>query len=59
MNISHSRFILSKLKIFGEIITTYKKTVCPDLYYHIIFPKTLNNNYKTLYFLLSVFFAFE
>ena len=24
MNISHSRFILSKLKIFGEIVTTYK-----------------------------------
>ena len=23
MNISHSRFILSKLKIFGEIVTTY------------------------------------
>ena len=22
MNISHSRFILSKLKIFGEIVTT-------------------------------------
>ena len=25
MNISHSRFILSKLKIFGEIVTTYQK----------------------------------
>ena len=25
MNISHSRFILSKLKIFGEIVTTFKK----------------------------------
>ena len=24
MNISHSRFILFKLKIFGEIVTTYK-----------------------------------
>ena len=24
MNISHSRFILSKLKIFGEIVTTLK-----------------------------------
>ena len=23
MNISHSRFILSKLKIFGEIVTIY------------------------------------
>ena len=23
MNISHSRFILFKLKIFGEIVTTY------------------------------------
>ena len=23
MNISHSRFILSKLKIFGEIVTTF------------------------------------
>ena len=23
MNISHFRFILSKLKIFGEIVTTY------------------------------------
>ena len=23
MNISHSRFILYKLKIFGEIVTTY------------------------------------
>ena len=23
MNISHSRFILLKLKIFGEIVTTY------------------------------------
>ena len=27
MNISHSRFILSKLKIFGEIVTTFKKLV--------------------------------
>ena len=27
MNISHSRFILSKLKIFGEIVTTKKKTL--------------------------------
>ena len=26
MNISHSRFILFKLKIFGEIVTTNKKT---------------------------------
>ena len=25
MNISHSRFILSKLNIFGEIVTTLKK----------------------------------
>ena len=25
MNISHSRFILSKLKIFGEIVTTYNE----------------------------------
>ena len=25
MNISHSRFILSKLKIFGEIVTTLYK----------------------------------
>ena len=25
MNISHSRFILSKLKIFGEIVTTIMK----------------------------------
>ena len=24
MNISHSRFILFKLKIFGEIVTTFK-----------------------------------
>ena len=24
MNISHSRFILCKLKIFGEIVTTFK-----------------------------------
>ena len=23
MNISHSRFILSKLKIFGEIVTSF------------------------------------
>ena len=27
MNISHSRFILSKLKIFGEIVTTNLKTL--------------------------------
>ena len=27
MNISHSRFILSKLKIFGEIVTTYLKFI--------------------------------
>ena len=27
MNISHSRFILSKLKIFGEIVTTNFQTV--------------------------------
>ena len=26
MNISHSRFILFKLKIFGEIVTTFQKT---------------------------------
>ena len=26
MNISHSRFILSKLKIFGEIVTTFEIT---------------------------------
>ena len=26
MNISHSRFILFKLKIFGEIVTTQKVT---------------------------------
>ena len=26
MNISHSRFILFKLKIFGEIVTTNPKT---------------------------------
>ena len=25
MNISHSRFILFKLKIFGEIVTTFLK----------------------------------
>ena len=28
MNISHSRFILSKLKIFGEIVTTFN--LLPD-----------------------------
>ena len=28
MNISHSRFILSKLKIFGEIVTTIFETFC-------------------------------
>ena len=27
MNISHSRFILSKLKIFGEIVTTLLLTI--------------------------------
>ena len=27
MNISHSRFILSKLKIFGEIVTTIVKSL--------------------------------
>ena len=33
MNISHSRFILSKLKIFGEIVTTkYKMTEFGDVY---------------------------
>ena len=26
MNISHSRFSLFKLKIFGEIVTTYRKS---------------------------------
>ena len=26
MNISHSRFILFKLKIFGEIVTTKKES---------------------------------
>ena len=26
MNISHSRFILFKLKIFGEIVTTFLKS---------------------------------
>ena len=25
INISHSHFILFKLKIFGEIVTTYRK----------------------------------
>ena len=29
MNISHSRFILFKLKIFGEIVTTYHLSL-PD-----------------------------
>ena len=32
MNISHSRFILFKLKIFGEIVTTKVKT-------HHLFPQ--------------------
>ena len=27
MNISHSRFILSKLKIFGEIVSTFTNMV--------------------------------
>ena len=31
MNISHSRFILSKLKIFGEIVTTF--LFCIKVYY--------------------------
>ena len=34
MNISHSRFILFKLKIFGEIVTTF------DLLCHISFCRT-------------------
>ena len=31
MNISHSRFILFKLKIFGEIVTTYSLLASIDL----------------------------
>ena len=31
MNISHPRFILSKLKIFGEIVTTFILTYPIDL----------------------------
>ena len=34
MNIFHSRFILSKLKIFGEIVTTFLKNTI-----------SLNNHY--------------
>ena len=30
MNISHSRFILFKLKIFGEIVTTNKFSIMID-----------------------------
>ena len=36
MNISHSRFILSKLKIFGEIVTTLNKIfVSISIIFHI------------------------
>ena len=36
MNISHSRFILFKLKIFGEIVTTLGNTIIfPTVYWKI------------------------
>ena len=31
MNISHSRFILSELKIFGEIVTTFWISNCLEM----------------------------
>ena len=31
MNISHSRFTLFKLKIFGEIVTTFEDWLCKKL----------------------------
>ena len=31
MNISHSRFILLKLKIFGEIVTTFFKIIVSNI----------------------------
>ena len=37
MNISHSRFILFKLKIFGEIVTTYSVSLTIS---HAIIPQT-------------------
>ena len=43
MNISHSRFILFKLKIFGEIVATKKKTF--PIFDHIsqVFKAVWNN----------------
>ena len=37
MNISHSRFILSKLKIFGEIVTTINKSVLVEISLNDVF----------------------
>ena len=48
MNISHSRFILSKLKIFGEIVTTFsfyvssKGVICIQNLFYKTFLKTVN-----------------
>ena len=41
MNISHSRFILSKLKIFGEIVTTLLLLLTMKLYMKLL--AALNN----------------
>ena len=44
MNISHSRFILSKLKIFGEIVTTNEKSA--DEYFSFSFYSLLVENFR-------------
>ena len=38
MNISHFRFILFNLKIFGEIVTTFTKTILHILHAEVSWP---------------------
>ena len=56
MNISHFRFILSKLKIFGEIVTTIYLLVKHSL--RIKFVSCMNADHWQLYWRLVCFFVF-
>ena len=55
MNISHSRFILFRLKIFGEIVTTY---VFDRLFRLAYSEKHLNTSFKFFNILLILYYKF-
>ena len=48
MNISHSRFIFSKLKIFGEIVTT-NMLFSSDVIHHILQTYVVLNSQGTIF----------